>query len=150
MKTMNQQTMVEKNIAMIIMVLYIKLKINQLDTIMELAFIDNYNSYHKLKDYFTIVDEDKKLNINFCSDKVLKAYLPELTSYASDLIDYRRNNEYKNISDIREATYISDDEYIEAVNYLTVKSNYYYIKVVVKLIDTNYTYHILYNRKNKK
>ena len=127
-----------------------KIKNKPLDTIMELAFIDNYNSYHKLKDYFTIVDEDKKLNINFCSDKVLKAYLPELTSYASDLIDYRRNNEYKNISDIREATYISDDEYIEAVNYLTVKSNYYYIKVVVKLIDTNYTYHILYNRKNKK
>jgi len=110
-----------------------KIKNKPLDTIMELAFIDNYNSYHKLKDYFTIVDEDKKLNINFCSDKVLKAYLPELTSYASDLIDYRRNNEYKNISDIREATYISDDEYIEAVNYLTVKSNYYYIKSCCKI-----------------
>jgi type II secretory pathway component PulK len=127
-----------------------KIKNKPLDTIMELSFIDNYNSYYKLKDYFTVIDEDKKLNINFCSDKVLKAYLPELTSYAKDLVDYRRNNEYKNISDIRDATYISDDEYIEAVNYLTVNSNYYYIKIIVKLIDTNYTYHILYNRKSKK
>lgn len=127
-----------------------KIKNKPLDTVMELAFIDNYNSYNKLKNYFTIIDEDKKLNINFCDIKVLKAYLPELTSYAEDIIDYRRNNEYKDISDIREATYISDDEYIEAVNFLTVKSNLYYVKVVVKLLDSKYTYHMLFNRKDQR
>ena len=127
-----------------------KIKNKPLDTIMELAFIDNYESYNKLKNYFTILDEDKKLNINFCSDKVLKAYLPELNSYVQDLIDYRRNNEYKDISDIRKASYISDDEYVEAVNFLSVKSNSYYIKIIVKLVDSKYTYHILYNRKDKK
>lgn len=127
-----------------------KIKNNPLDTIMELAFIDNFESYNKLKDYFTIIDEDKKLNINFCSEKVLKAYLPELHSYIQDLINYRRNNEYKNISDIRKATYISDDEYVEAVNFLSVKSNSFYIKIIVKLVDSKYTYHVLYNRKDQK
>jgi len=127
-----------------------KVKNKPLDTTMELAFIDNYNSYNKLKNYFTILDEDKKLNINFCDIKVLKAYLPELTSYAEDIVDYRLNNEYKDISDIRKATYISDEEYIKAVNFLTVKSNMYYIKVIVKILDSKYTYHILYNRKDQR
>lgn len=127
-----------------------KIKNKPLDTIMELAYIDNYDTYKKLKYYFTTLDEDKKININFCSDKVLKAYLPELSSYIQDLIDYRRNNEYKDISDIRKASYISDDEYVKAVNFLTVKSNSYYIKIIVKLIDSKYTYHILYNRKEQK
>jgi type II secretory pathway component PulK len=127
-----------------------KTKNKPFDTIMELSYVDNFDTYNKLKKYFTIFDEDKKLNINFCSEKVLKAYLPELTSYIQDIIDYRQNNEFKDISDIRKASYIGDDEYVNAVNFLSVKSNFYYIKIIVKLVDSKYTYHILYNRKDQK
>ncbi|MDY6820246.1 MAG: type II secretion system protein GspK [Deferribacterota bacterium] len=126
-----------------------KIKNKPLDTIMELAYIGSFNDYEKLKDYFTTVGEDKKLNINFCSEETLKAYIPDLASYASDFIEYRRNNIYKNKSDITKASYISDDEYVEAVNYLTIKSNLYYIKIIVEFFNNNYTYHILYNRKEQ-
>lgn len=123
------------------------IKNKPLDTVMELALIDNYETYNKLKKYFTVYDEDKKLNVNFCDEETLKAYIPEIGSYAGDIIKFRESNEYKNISNIRDASYITDNEYIEAVNYLTVKSSLFYTKIIVKLADQQYIYHIVLKRE---
>lgn len=127
-----------------------KIKNKPLDTVMELALIDNYETYNKLKKYFTVYDEDKKININFSDELTLKSYIPEIAPYARDIVEYRRNSVYEDISNLREACYITDDEYVEAVNYLTVKSSLFYAKIVVELIDQRYIYHIVLKRDHKK
>jgi len=121
-------------------------KNNNLDTLLELIYLDDYDTYKNLKYHFT-VDGDKKINVNFCNELTLISYVPEVEDYTDDIIDYRKNKEYKDISLIREATLINDDDYIKAIDFITVASSFFYAAITVTLGGEQFVFHSLINRE---
>lgn len=120
-------------------------KNSEFDTLTELMLLSK-EIYPKMKNNFTVVSQDKQLNINFVNENTLKYYLPEIEFYAEDIINYREFNEYTEVSQIRKAAPIPDDVYVDIVPFLTVKSSYYYIKINVHLSDKDFYYHGLLQR----
>jgi len=120
-------------------------KNEKFSTLTELMLI-NKELYPKMKNHFTVVAENKQLNINFVSENTLKYYLPELEFYAEEIIDYREFNDYTDISQIRKAAPIPDELYVKMVPFLTVKSSNFYIKINVHLSEKDFYYHALLKR----
>ncbi len=115
------------------------------DTLTELNLLSS-DLYDIMKNHFTVISNDSKLNVNFVDSETLEYYIPELAFYAEDIVDYREFNEYNDISEIRKAAPIPDDTYIEVVDLLTVKSSTFYIRINVNLADVNFYYHALLQR----
>ncbi|AEI15104.1 hypothetical protein Flexsi_1454 [Flexistipes sinusarabici DSM 4947] len=120
-------------------------KNEKLSTLTELTLI-NKELYPAMKNHFTVIAEDKQININFVNENTLKYYLPELEFYAEDIIDYRKFNDYTDVSQIRKAAPIPDDLYVKMVPFLTVKSSNFYIKINVQLSEKDFYYHALLKR----
>ncbi|TYB33075.1 MAG: general secretion pathway protein GspK [Flexistipes sinusarabici] len=120
-------------------------KNEKLSTLTELTLI-NKELYPAMKNHFTVIAEDKQININFVNENTLKYYLPELGFYAEDIIDYREFNDYTDVSQIRNAAPIPDELYVTMVPFLTVKSSNFYIKINVHLSQKDFYYHALLKR----
>jgi len=115
------------------------------DTLTELDLI-NSDLYNKMKNNFTVISNDNKLNVNFVDSETLEFYIPELSFYAEDIVNYREYNEYEDISEIRKAAPISNNTYMEVVDLLTVKSTTFYIKININMADVDFYYHVLLQR----
>ncbi|WP_022852200.1 general secretion pathway protein GspK [Limisalsivibrio acetivorans] len=121
-----------------------------LETLHELRYINRAGEhYGELAQYFTI-GGDSKVNLNFVSEEVLAGAVPALEPYAGDIIKYREQHVYKDVSNIREAAEIPDDIYNDNLKYLSVKSSLFYVKTEVTLGENSRFYHVLLQRNGKK
>jgi general secretion pathway protein K len=124
-------------------------KNGELETLRELTFVDLVKDhYNELTPFFT-TEGDGKLNLNFVPREDLVALLPDLEPYADEIIDYRKQNTYKNISNLLDAASIPEGIYNNSLDYLTVKSSLFYIKTEVTLNEISRYYHVLLQRENK-
>ncbi len=130
--------------------LVFRTKNGNLDTLYELNYILKDKIYNKIKNVFTSVNYGSKININFVSEDVLNFWLPELEKYSSEIIAYRQNNIYKDVSQIRKAVDISQDLYVKVAPYLTEKSSFFYVIIEVNLNGFSRYYHSLIERKSSK
>ncbi|NOX19772.1 MAG: general secretion pathway protein GspK [Nitrospirae bacterium] len=85
----------------------------------------------KAKDisFFNTEETDGKININFAPPEVLTAYLPELETYVDEIIKYRDEHPFEDISELRKVPGIDDELYLQIQKFITVKSSYFYVQV---------------------
>ena len=79
---------------------------------------------------------DGKININFAPAEVIAAYLPELETYVDEIIRYRQEHPFEDISEIRKVPGIDDELYLQVQRYITVKSNLFYVYVASEVRGT--------------
>jgi general secretion pathway protein K len=121
------------------------------DSLAELKVImQDDEQFSKIKDYFTVYAPEKSININFASEDVIKFFLPEIEGYEEDIVDYTRDNEYKDVSNIQDAVNISREDYLKILQHISVKSSLFYVKTEVTLNDKPRYYHALIEKKGNK
>lgn len=84
----------------------------------------------------TVEDTLGKININFAPLEILRAYLPEIEGAAEDIIEYRKEKPFKDISQIRRVPGISDSAYLTIMPYITVRSSMFYVYTEALIRDT--------------
>lgn len=113
-----------------------------LSTLYELRLLMNNNEeFSKVKDYLTVFNPQKAININFASALTIRSFLPELADYADDIVNYRKTRDFKDPSNIKEAASIPQDVYLAVIPFITVKSTLFYVKTEVTLNDKPRYYH---------
>jgi len=125
----------------------LNIKNKPLETFYESSLIVDNGSYNVLKNIFTSDTGETKININFASKDVLNYYIPELTPYVEDIIKYRESKVFNDISEIRKASNIPNDIYQAIIQYITVKSDNYYLRINIEISDNLFYYHSLINKK---
>lgn len=122
-----------------------------LSTLYELRLLmDNNEQFNIAKDYFTVYSPQKAININFASAKTINAFLPELEPYSDEIVSYASANDYKDPSNIQEATDLPKDIYLEILPFITVKSTLFYVKTEVTLSDVSRYYHAIVKKDGTK
>ncbi len=81
-------------------------------------------------------DTDGRVNINFASQDVINAYLPELEPFSEEIVKYRQEHPFKDVSELRRVPGIDDQLYLSVQKFITVKSNRLYVHVVSTMGDT--------------
>lgn len=87
-----------------------------------------------VRDNFTIWG-NSKLNLNFVPMRILEAYVPELAPYISEIQDWRDAYTFEHVTELLKATPLSaeNEDYNEALNFVTVQSNYFEAMVTVSV-----------------
>lgn len=126
------------------------IKNNMLESIYELKYIKGFKKvYKEVKNYFTVLSEDKKININFASGEVIKAFLPEIDTFSDDIISYRKDNPFKDVSQIREVG-IDDVTYLKILPFISVTSSLFKIKILVVINSKSYYYESVVKRSKNQ
>ncbi len=126
------------------------IKNNFLETLYELNYIKGFKLlYSKGKNYLTVLSQENKININFASKKVIEAFLPEIADYSEDIISYRQDNPFKDISQIRNIG-IDDETYLKILKYISVKSSLFKLKILVIVNSFSFNYEAVVKRDNGK
>ena len=100
----------------------------------ELDYVKNLNYFSaKFHKFFTIDDFSGKLNINFASAEIIKAYLPEIASCAGDIMKYRAKKPFSNITQLRNVGCINDKDYLKILPFITTKSNFFGLYIDVDI-----------------
>ena len=121
-------------------------KNGQMETLRELMFINKAkDNFNVMSDHFTNIGTGK-LNLNFVTREALIGLIPSLAPYADDIIEYRKKNIYKDVSNIMNAATIPMNVFNNSVNLLSVKSSFFYVKTEVNLNDVSRFYHVLLSR----
>ncbi|MBF0473412.1 MAG: general secretion pathway protein GspK [Nitrospirae bacterium] len=94
------------------------------------------NEKRKEIGFLTVENTGGRININFVEKKVLKAYLPEIESAADEIINYRKEKPFKDISQIRNVPGITDSGYLAIQPYITVESSIFYVYVEALVKDS--------------
>jgi len=126
----------------------LNMKNKPLNTFYEAILIVDNITYNKLNKIFTASNGSKKININFASKDVINYYLPELQTYTDEIIKYRENNTFGDISEIRKATDIPNDVYQSITEFISVKSEDFYLRINIEISGKLFYYHVLINRNN--
>ncbi len=104
----------------------------------EIDFVKGASNFSEtFHNYFT-VNGSSKININFASKQVLEAYLPELESNINDLLSYRKIHPFKNITQLRNITGITDRMYLRIQPFITTQSHIF--AVVIKIDIDGYSF----------
>lgn len=102
----------------------------------ELYFRDEVSTlYTKLHQYLTADDPSGKININFASESVLKAYLPELEACLPTILNRRNSTPFRNVSDLKNLGCIVEEEYIEILPFITTASDFFKVEIEVQMGD---------------
>lgn len=80
-------------------------------------------------------DTDGRININFAPEDVINAYLPELEPFSEEIIKYRKEHPFKDVSELRKIPGIDDQLYLDVQKFITVKSPRLYGHVVSETGD---------------
>ncbi len=115
----------------------------------ELSIFLEKSVVEQIKKSFTVLG-DGRLNINFASPDELKSYIPLLKNYVDDIVEYRKNSCFKDVSGIKTATVIPDGIYIKILPFITVKSSLFYVKIHVNLDNEDFYYHAILERSAKE
>ncbi len=116
-----------------------------LDTLYEIKYIPlcGPKLYSILKNNFTVIGNNPKININFANEQTLSLYLPEIAQYVPDIIKYREKSPFVDVSMIRNICKIPDQTYLKILPFITVNSDIFYVKILVKINHTNYYFHCI-------
>jgi general secretion pathway protein K len=126
----------------------LNIKNNKLYSLYEISLFADNESYRVINGFFTAAPyEDEKININFASQYIIEYYLPEIESYAEDIVGYRETNIFNDVSELRVATSIPDEIYLKILPYITVKSNDFYVRINIDIYGNLYYYHVLIDRE---
>ncbi len=99
--------------------------------------------------YFTAANTLGKININFAPMEVIDNYLPELSDCAEEIIDYRKKKPFKNVTQLRNVSCVSDSVYLKVLPYITTKSNIFDVRVRVRIEEENFQAEVLLKREGK-
>jgi len=122
-----------------------KYKNKQLDTLYELKYIPFCGTklFNILKNNFTVIGNSPKININFATAQTLRLYLPEIAQYVPDIIKYRKESPFVDVSMIRNICRIPDKTYLKILPFITVNANFFYVKILVKINNRHYYFHYI-------
>jgi len=112
--------------------------------------IDYVNGLSKFSEKFGSdfsVDGSKAININFANKDVIEAYLPEIADEADSIIKYRKKKPFKNITQLRNVSGISDKQYLEVQPYISTSSSFFIVKIVVIIKKKEYNATALIERE---
>jgi len=119
-----------------------------LETLMELKLlIDNPEKFNLIKDMVTVYSPEKSLNLNFANKETLDYMLPELDGQAEEIISYRRDKDFKDVSNIHDTISISQEDYVKILPFISVKSSLFYVKSEVTLNGKSRYYHALIKKE---
>jgi type II secretory pathway component PulK len=105
--------------------------------------------YQTLAEHLCAGDRETKININFATERVIAALIPELERYAPDIVAARDENPFTSKDDLYKL--IGDQEaYTAALPYFDVKSNFFYIKIEVNILESVWFYHALLKRNGNR
>ena len=108
-------------------------------------------NYSNISKYICAGDVSGKININFASESVIKAFLPELSSYAAEIIEAREDEPFKAKDDVYKLLGTgARDNYIAALPYFDVKSTLFYVHIKIDHIEFIQHYHALFKRDGRK
>ncbi len=119
---------------------YVKEKVEKkpLYSLKELYFAEDVKTwYTKLHRYLTVDDPTGKININFASDYVINTYVPELSPCTEEIISRRKNDPFKNITQMRELGCISDEDYLKVQPFISTSSDYFGVEIQISIGDNS-------------
>ncbi len=100
----------------------------------EIDFVQSMEGFsERYHNYFTASRASGKININFASEEIIKAYLPEISSCAEEIIKYREKKPFKNITQIRKVGCVSDKAYLDIQRYITTSSSLFCVRIDVEI-----------------
>jgi type II secretory pathway component PulK len=109
------------------------------------------HDYRQLAGYICAGEREGKININFASEKTINAFLPELASYASQIVELRENTPFKTKDELYTMLGSSSrEDYIAALPYFDVKSTLFYVRIEIDLMQTVQHYHALFRRSGRR
>ncbi|RMG72192.1 MAG: hypothetical protein D6710_05115 [Nitrospirae bacterium] len=80
-------------------------------------------------------ETDGRININFAPEEIIRAYLPELEPFIEEIVKYREEHPFKDISEIRKIPGIDDQLYLSVQGLITVKSPLLIVHVISEVAD---------------
>jgi len=125
-------------------------KIRSFYSLKEIDYVKGLKGFSKdFHNYFTVADTKGKINVNFAPVDVIEAYLPEIGDCALDIVKYRKNQVFKNVTQLRDVGCISDKEYLKILPYVTTTSDFFDVRVDVKIEDEDFQAEMLMERVGK-
>ena len=122
-------------------------KVRNFYSLKEIDYVGSMKGFSKdFHNYFTVADTKGKINVNFAPIGVIEAYLPGIGDCALDIVKYRKNQAFKNVTQLRDVGCISDDQYLKILPYVTTSSSLFDVRVDVKIEDEDFQAEMLMKR----
>ncbi len=122
-------------------------KIRSFYSLKEIDYVKGLKGFSEdFHNYFTVADTKGKINVNFAPVDVIEAYLPEIGDCALDIVKYRKNQVFKNVTQLRDVGCISDEQYLKILPYITTSSSLFDVRVDVKIEDGDFEAEMLMER----
>jgi type II secretory pathway component PulK len=102
--------------------------------------------YKELAQYVCMGDAEPKININFASEQVISALIPELAPYAADIVALRAEEPFTAKDDLYKLIG-SQEAYTAALPFFDIKSSFFYVKIEVNILESVWFYHALLKRE---
>ncbi len=125
-------------------------KVRSFYSLKEIDYVKGLKGFSQdFHNYFTVVDTKGKINVNFAPVDVIEAYLPEIGDCAEDIAKYRKNQPFKNVTQLRDVGCMSDEGYLKILPYVTTLSSFFDVRVDVKIGDEDFQAKMLMERAEK-
>ncbi len=102
----------------------------------DLRFMGFYDISNNTLGDLTVEDTDGRININFASESIIKAYLPELEGVVDEIMKYREHNPFRDTSQLRKVAGVTDKIYLAVQPYITVSSQLFYVFTEAEVNET--------------
>lgn len=123
---------------------------NSFFSLKELDYINGLGGLSsKFHNYFTVSGAMGRININFAPMEVLEAYLPEISDCVGSIIDYRKKEPFKNVTQIMKVDCIDDKTYLKILPFITTVSNLFDVRVDVNIDGNDFEAEMLLERIGK-
>jgi type II secretory pathway component PulK len=121
-----------------------------LTTLYEIRLVPGFPKiYKELAQYICMGEREPKININFASEPVISALIPELEPYAANIVAARNEEPFTSKDDIYKL--IGNQEaYTAALPFFDVKSTFFYVKIEVSILESVWFYHALMKRNGNR
>lgn len=104
-----------------------------------------------ITELISVGDTAGKININFASEEVIAAFLPEFENYAQIIVEKRGENPFKSKDEVYNVLGSEmRDAYIQALPFFDVKSSYFYAKIEIDLFETVLYYHAYFSKNGNQ
>jgi type II secretory pathway component PulK len=121
-----------------------------LDSLYEIRLLPGFPKiYNELAKHLCVGDREPKININFASEQIISALIPELEPYAASIVAAREEVPFASKDELYKLIG-SQEAYTAALPFFDVKSIYFYVKIEVNILESVWFYHALLKRNGNR